>query len=312
MARNIYQEITDKIVAMLESGEAGQYSQPWSNLCKGTLPRNIASGNAYRGVNVLALWAADAPSNWWGTYQQWQAIGGQVRKGEKSSTVVYYQPATKRKAKGAAPDAEPDTFLLMKHYSVFHYGQIDALPNEDGTPGTINLPTSGNVPTTQGERIEAAETFFAGLTGTVRHGGDRAYYNPNSDYIQMPEFRQFGEAESYYSVLAHEYVHWSGAKLRLERNLTGRFGDNAYAMEELIAELGAAFLMGTVELSAEPRADHAQYLASWLRVLKADSKAIFTAASKAQAAAEYLTKLAAPVTELEELEELAGELALAA
>lgn len=292
---------------MLESG-AGNYEQPWSNLCKGTLPRNAASGKAYRGVNVLSLWAADAPSAWWGTYQQWQALGGQVRKGEKSSTVVYYSPVTRKGAskRAADPDKADDTFLMMKHYSVFHLGQVDAIANEDGAPGTISLPHAAPAPTTQAERIGHAEEFFAGLTGTVRHGGDKAYYNPNSDYIRMPDFRQFAEAESYYSVLAHEYIHWSGHRARLERNLTGRFGDEAYAMEELVAELGAAFVMGMSELSSEPRRDHAQYLATWLRVLRNDSKAIFTAASKAQAAAEYLAKIAAPVTG-QELEELAEE-----
>jgi antirestriction protein ArdC len=309
MARNIYQEITDKIVAMLEAG-TGQFEQPWANLSKGVLPRNIASGKGYRGVNVLSLWAANSPSTWWGTYQQWLAIGAQVRKGEKSSTVVYYQPATKRKAKGATPDAPEETFLLMKYYSVFHLGQVDAIANEDGTPGTIMLPAQ-SVPTTQAERIEAAEAFFQAIPGELRHGGDRAFYNPDKDYIGMPLFQQFGEAPSYYSTLAHEYVHWSGHKLRLDRAFGKRFGDEAYAMEELVAELGAAFVMGMSELSAEPRRDHAQYLASWLKVLKADARAIFTVASKAQAAAEYLAGLAAPVTETE-LEELAEEVRLAA
>ena len=309
MARNIYQEITDKIVAQLEAG-AEKFEQPWANLSKGVLPRNIASGKAYRGVNVLSLWTAEAPSTWWGTYQQWQAIGWQVRKGEKSSTVVYYQPATKRKAKDAAPDAEPDTFLLMKYYSVFHLGQVDAIANEDGTPGTINLPALQHV-STQAERIEAAEAFFSELPGDVRHGGDRAYYNPDKDYIGMPLFAQFSEATAYYSTLAHEYIHWTGHKYRMDRAFGKRFGDEAYAMEELVAELGAAFVMGMSDLSSEPRRDHAQYLASWLRVLKADARAIFTVASKAQAAAEHLARLAAPVTEAE-LEELAEEVRLAA
>ena len=287
MARNAYEEITNKIVAALEAG-AGNYEQPWANLCKGTLPRNIASGKAYRGVNVLSLWATGG-AGWWGTYQQWQAIGGQVRKGEKSSIVVYYQPATKRKAK----DGEEETFLLMKYYSVFSLDQVDALPNEDGTPGTIVIPHAASLPESREERIAEAEAFFAQIPATVNHGGDRAYYSPGSDKVQMPDFRQFQEAEAYYSTLSHELVHWTGAQSRLDRNLKGRFGDESYAMEELVAELGAAFVMGATGLSVEPRRDHAQYLASWLRVLKKDSKAIFAEASKAQAAAEFLSAFAA-------------------
>ena len=288
MTRNVHQEITDKIVAMLEA-DPGKFKQPWANLCKGTLPRNIASGKGYRGVNVLSLWASNHASNWWGTYQQWQAIGGQVRKGEKSSTVVYFQPVAKQgKAKQeAAGNAEPDTFLLMKHYSVFNLEQVDALPNEDGTPGVIQLP--GAAVLSHNERIDAAEQFFSAIGGTVNHGGDRAYYTAGTDRIQMPVFNAFAEPEAYYSTLAHEYIHWSGHKDRLARTFGTRFGDEAYAVEELVAELGAAFTMATQELSPEPRKDHAQYLANWLKVLKQDAKAIFTIASKAQAASEYLT-----------------------
>ena len=291
MARNAYEEITNKIVAALEAG-AGNYEQPWSNLCKGTLPRNVASGKAYRGVNVLSLWASGG-AGWWGTYQQWQAIGGQVRKGEKSSIVVFYQPATKRTKK----DGEDETFLLMKYYSVFSLDQVDALPNEDGTPGTIVIPHAASLPESREERIAEAEAFFAQIPATVNHGGDRAFYRPATDNIQMPDFRQFAEAEAYYSTLSHELVHWSGAEARLDRNLKGRFGDEAYAMEELIAELGAAFTMGLTGLSTEPRVDHAQYLSSWLKVLKKDSKAIFTVASRAQAAAEYLAAYAGAAEE---------------
>ena len=306
MARNIYEEITNKIIAALEAGDHGKFEQPWANVCKGTLPRNIASGKAYRGINVLSLWAAEASSNWWGTYQQWQAIGAQVRKGEKSSPVVYYQPVAKRKAK---PDTDgneakaDDTFLLMKYYSVFSLDQVEALPNEDGTPGVINLPALKAL-ATHAEKIDAAEAFFGQLPGTVSHGGDRAFYRPSHDDIRMPEFRQFAEAEAYYSTLAHEYIHWTGHERRLDRTFGKRFGDEAYAMEELVAELGAAFVMGLSELSSEPRRDHARYLASWLKVLKADSKAIFTVASKAQAAAEYLAGLVAP-QEQEATEEVA-------
>ena len=295
MARNIYQEITDKIVSALEAGDNGKWEQSWANLAKGTLPRNVASGRAYRGVNVLSLWASDYASGWWGTYQQWQAIGAQVRKGEKSSQVVFFKPVQKKRAADAngatgadAPETKDDSFLMLKYYNVFNLEQVDALPNEDGTPGTIKLPGLSAAPSTEAERIASAEAFFAGIGGKVNHGGDRAYFNPNSDYIQMPQFAQFNEPGAYYSTLAHEYIHWTGHKSRLDRTFGQRFGDEAYAVEELVAELGAAFTMGMLELSPEPRKDHAQYLASWLKVLKQDPKAIFTVANRAQAGAEYL------------------------
>lgn len=286
MKRNIYTEITEKIVAQLES--AGKWEQGWSCLGAGRLPGNIASGKAYRGINVLALWSAEAPSQWWGTYQQWQAVGGQVRKGEKSSTVVFFSPVTKR-GTTSTEDTPAETFPVLKYFSVFHAGQVD---------GDVKLPFEAPA-TEPEERIADAEAFFAGLGGTVNHGGDRAYYSPSADRIQMPRYEQFREAPGYYSTLAHEYIHWTAPKQRLGRELGKRFGDEQYAMEELVAELGAAFTLGTLELAAEPRVDHAQYLASWIRVLKADHKAIFHAAGKAQAAVEYLAGLAGPAVEEE-------------
>ena len=138
------------------------------------------------------------------------------------------------------------------------------------------------------ERIELAETFFHAIQAEVRHGGNQAFYAPASDHIQMPPFGAFNENLSYYSVLAHEHTHWTAPAFRCDRQLGKRFGDGAYAAEELIAELGAAFTCAHLGLSTEPREDHAQYLASWLRVLKADSRAIFTAASKAQQATDWM------------------------
>jgi len=138
------------------------------------------------------------------------------------------------------------------------------------------------------ERIAHAEAFFARIAATVRHGGNQAFYSPISDHIQMPPFQAFREGVSYYSTLAHEHTHWTAPTARCDRQLGKRFGDNAYAAEELIAELGAAFTCAHLGLSTEPHEDHAQYIQSWLRVLKADSRAIFTAASKAQHATDWL------------------------
>ena len=136
--------------------------------------------------------------------------------------------------------------------------------------------------------IEHAEAFFGSIGATVRHGGNEAFYRPSTDHIQMPPFAAFKDGVAYYSVLAHEHTHWTANAARCDRQLGKRFGDNAYAAEELIAELGAAFTNAHLGLSTEPRADHAQYLASWLKVLKADKRAIFTAASKAQQATDWM------------------------
>ena len=143
------------------------------------------------------------------------------------------------------------------------------------------------------ERIEQADAFFKSVGAVVRHGGNQAYYSPASDHIQMPPFQAFRENVSYYSTLAHEHTHWTATAGRCDRQLGKRFGDNAYAAEELIAELGAAFTCAHLGLSTEPRADHAAYINSWLKVLKADKRAIFTAASKAQQATDWLIQQAA-------------------
>jgi antirestriction protein ArdC len=142
------------------------------------------------------------------------------------------------------------------------------------------------------ERIEQADSFFRGIGADLRHGGNQAFYSPSGDYVQMPPFQAFAENVSYYSVLAHEHTHWTANAGRCNRELGKRFGDNAYAAEELAAELGAAFTCAHLGLSTEPREDHAQYLQSWLRVLKADKRAIFTAASKAQQATDWMIQRA--------------------
>jgi antirestriction protein ArdC len=166
--------------------------------------------------------------------------------------------------------------LFTRGYSVFNAAQVDGYtPKAD--PDVPML-----------ERIACADAFFQGIGADVRHGGNRAFYAVDSDQIQMPPFQAFTENVAYYSTLAHEHSHWTARAGRCDRQLGKRFGDNAYAAEELIAELGAAFVCAHLGLSTEPREDHAQYIGSWLKVLKADKRAIFTAASKAQQASDYL------------------------
>ncbi len=294
---DIYQRITDQIVAAIEAGTTagGGWRMPWhAGAADGhpsVLPVNAATGAAYRGVNILALWAAAQaalyPSPVWGTYRQWRELGAQVRKGEQASPIVFWRPLDAVRRDGT-DDAGTDEAagdhrrLLARGYAVFNASQVEG----------YTVPTPPVLPETQ--RIARAETFFTALGATVIHGGARACYVPAQDLIRMPAFAAFRDAGAYYATLAHETTHWAGHPRRCARDLAGRFGSEAYAAEELVAELGAAFLCAHLRLSAEPRPDHAAYVASWLRVLRADKRAVFTAAAKAQQAADWLTQTAQP------------------
>jgi antirestriction protein ArdC len=286
---DIHQHITDQIIAAIERG-AGEFRLPWHRSAGNIMrPVNISSQKAYRGVNVLTLWAtADAQgysSGTWGTYKQWTEAGAQVRKGEKAAYIVFYKEFTV-----AADDADSDdagTRLFARATPVFAAEQVDGF-----TPPALETPLVTVI-----TPIERAEAFVAATGASIAHGGGRAFYRPSTDSIQLPPREAFigtatsTPAESYYSTLLHELSHWTSAEGRCNRQLGKRFGDQAYAAEELIAELGAAFLCADLGITDEPRADHAQYLASWLSVLKTDKKAIFTAASKASEAAAFLEAL---------------------
>lgn len=279
---DIYQKITDSIIAAMET--AAQWSRPWSISSASGAPINAVSRKAYRGVNTLVLWATAQEKGYasteWATYRQWSEKGAQVRKGEKATCIVFWSSA---KGKKETQDGEESTFLFAKSYSVFNASQVDGYIAPD-----VSVPAATN------ERSPVADNWFDALRGIVLHGGNRAYYTPTSDRIQMPDFDAFKDAPSYYSTLAHEYTHWTARDWRCNRELGKRFGDSVYAMEELIAELGAAFTMAHLGLVNEPRRDHAEYLKSWLTVLKADKRAVFTAASKAQQAVDFLVRTSEP------------------
>lgn len=275
MAAGLYGEVTAQIVAAIEAG-AQSGEMPWHRQGSLGSPVNAVSGRVYRGINVLLLWLAARSSGYasgeWATYRQWAEQGAQIRKGEKSTTVVVWKPRVTADPEGGAK--QPGG-LFARAFRVFNAAQVDG-----HAPAREVLPESA--------RIERAERFFATQAASVWHGSDAAFYDPQDDSVSMPSFGAFVSAEAFYSVFAHELVHWTGAKPRLDRDLSGRFGSGAYAMEELIAELGSAFLVGHLELSATPRPDHAGYIASWLHVLGNDPRAVFTAAARAQAAADYL------------------------
>jgi antirestriction protein ArdC len=283
---DVYRKVTDAIIQAIEQG-AGNWRMPWHTSGRFAFsPINVTSKKPYRGINTVCLWAAAQAKGYergeWATYAQWQERGAQVRKSERSTTVVFWKFANSAAETddGESPKANGSRLLFTRGYSVFNAAQVDGYAPM-AEPGVPML-----------ERIEQADTFFRSVGATVRHGGNQAFYAPVTDHVQMPPFQAFRESVSYYSTLAHEHTHWTATAGRCDRQLGKWFGDSAYAAEELIAELGAAFTCAHLGLSTEPRADHAQYIQSWLRVLKADKRAIFTAASKAQQACDWLVQRA--------------------
>jgi antirestriction protein ArdC len=289
---DIYQSITDKLVAALEACES-PWDYPWNKALAASLsgkggaslyPTNV-TGYAYRGVNVLVLWcAADElgyPTQVWGTYRQWQAQGAQVRKGEKGQMTVFWKRNT-YKATTDEGEEEERTSLLARCAFVFNAAQVEGYEPKAAKPKAVE-PEPEDAPEVKG--------WVKNTGAVIKHGGDRAFYRPATDSIQMPPRKAFKSEDGYWSTLLHELTHWTGAATRCNRQFGQRFGDEAYAFEELVAEMGAAFLCADLRVSPEPRADHAAYLKHWLNVLKADKRAIFTAASKAQAAAKFLHDL---------------------
>ena len=288
--RDVYACVTAQIINAIEQG-VGTWKMPWHTSGRFAFsPINVTSKKPYRGINTVCLWAAAQSKGYesgeWGTYQQWQDRGAQVRKGEKATLVVFWKFANSGNRADDADGADDSLhasgsrLLFTKGYSVFNAAQVDGYaPKVDAERA---IP----------ERIELAETFFRGIGSDLRHGGNQAFYSRAGDYVQMPSFAAFRDGLSYYSVLAHEHTHWTANAARCNRELGKRFGDSAYAAEELIAELGAAFTCAHLGLTTEPREDHAQYIQSWLKVLKADKRAIFTAASKAQQAADWMMQRA--------------------
>lgn len=287
LREDVHSRVTARIVADLEQG-ARPWLRPWSvEHAAGHITRPLrANGTPYRGVNVLLLWGEAVANGYvaptWMTYKQAQELGAQVRTGEHGSLVVYATRFTKTETGDQGQEIERE-IPFMKAYTVFNIKQIEGLSASCYAQPTAALPAAA--------RIEAAEHFFAATGATIRHGGNRAFYSPARDFVQMPHFAAFNDAESYSATLAHDLTHWASHPSRLARKLGERHGDQAYAFEELIAELGAAFLCADLGMTPEPREDHAAYLASWLQVLKQDKRAIFSAAAHAQRAADYLQSL---------------------
>ncbi|KPH82393.1 ArdC family protein [Bosea vaviloviae] len=284
---DIYARITDRIVAELERG-VRPWMQPWrSGSGNGSVTRPLRhNGLPYSGMNVLLLWSEAAARGFsspiWMTFKQAFELGGAVRKGETGSMVVFASRFRKTET-DATGDMVDREIPFLKSYTVFNAEQIDGLPDHHRWQAE---PSRDPI-----ERIDHADRFFAATGAVIRHGGDRAYYSPATDHIQMPPFATFRDGSSYVATLSHEAMHWTAASHRVNRDLS-RYGKDRSerAREELIAELGSCFLCADLGIAPElePRPDHASYLASWLEVLSNDKRFIFSAAAHAQRAVAYL------------------------
>lgn len=283
---DIRQAITDKIIAMLEKG-GNEARTRWTKAAQRGFPRNGKTGDAYQGVNVLILWDAAIESgyasNVWMTYKQAESIGAQVRKGEKAVMCAYFEMV---KRKGSEADqGEGDEggkagfFPMCKPFWLFNVAQIDGLPESFTAPAEV---------TAEFNPIEAAEKMLAASGATINHGFDGAFYAPSKDQICLPARERFTTPENYYATALHELTHWTGHESRLNRQFGKRFGDDAYAFEELVAELGAAFVVGHVGFVDATIENHAAYLENWLKVLKNDKTAIFTASKQASLAYDFI------------------------
>ena len=282
--QSLHDAVTARIIAELEQGRF-PWVQPWASSSGGTplgLPQNASTGRTYSGINILLLWAAaieqGRPSQRWLTFKQALGLGGNVRKGEKGTTVVYadtFVPkAEQEKASASGEDARRVGFL--KRFTVFHVDQCEGLPADPDAS-----PLLGRT-----EVLPHVEAVIASTGADIRVGGEMAFYSPSHDFIQVPPQQAYFEPINWYRTVLHELGHHSGHVSRLNRNFSGRFGGEAYAREELVAELCSAFLCA--ELGVTPTVRHADYLGAWLDVLKGDNRAIFQAASMASKAADFV------------------------
>jgi antirestriction protein ArdC len=298
---DVRQAVTDRIIAMLEKG-GNAFRERWTRAASRGIPRNGKTGAPYHGANVLLLWDAAIEqgyaSNVWLTYKQAASLGAQVRKGERAVLCAHFERKVGRASPGVSDDSQHTSgrdeeeggatgagerdFLLCKPFWVFNVAQVDGLP--PGRVDDVNVSKDW----TDRSPIEGAMRFIGGCQADIRHGFDRAAYAPHADRILMPDIERFTSPEAYCATALHELVHWTGHPDRLARTFGARFGDAAYAFEELVAELGSAFVLGHIGLVDATIEGHAAYLDAWLQVLRTDRTAIFTAARLAGEAFEYI------------------------
>ena len=284
MKRDLYAEVSARIISELEAG-AAPWVKPWSATPGANTPCNALTNRPYSGCNVILLWMAQAAgyrTPRFLTFKQALELGGNVRKREHG-TKVYFVKQLQVQDQSADDHSSTRLIPMMREYTVFNVEQCENLPDSINTGNPIRVRNPDT-------RDDLADGFLRATGAEIREGHGEAYYVPSRDFISMPAFAGFEGADHFYNVAFHELVHWSGHKLRLDRDLKNRFGSRQYAAEELIAELGAAFLCAEFDFDGDVR--NAGYIANWIELLKADNRAFFTACSRASKAADYLRGLA--------------------
>jgi antirestriction protein ArdC len=272
MQQSIYDTVTNRIIENLEKG-CIPWLKPWHT--ENTLDKNILTGNEYNGINRIILGMSGFQSNVWGSFKQWQNLGANVRKGQTGTAIVFYSPVKTTSINPDTNQNEESFYACMKTYYVFNAEQVE---NIEIKPRDIeDKPFLNNVD---------IDNMVMNTGANIRHGGNSAYYRPSEDYINMPIKSDFNDEAGYYATLLHELTHWSGAKHRLDRTKGKRFADTAYAFEELIAELGSAFLCEKFAVKGDIR--HEGYIESWLKALKNDNQMIFKASAYAQKSTDYI------------------------
>ncbi|WP_328276173.1 ArdC family protein [Sphingobium sp.] len=288
-SRDVAAEITDLIIRKLEEG-VPPWSRPWRSTGAGGRPLRHC-GTPYTGINTLYLWAlGDAQgyrSRYWMTYRQAEALGANVRRGETGALSVYYSSFKKHETHPETGKDVERSIRFLRHYVVFNADQIDALP------AYFYAPDEPETPVAPSARQAAIDTFFATIPADVRHGGNQAYFTPTFDHIQLPHRSAFRSMDLYASTRCHETVHWSGHASRLARTFGKRFGDKAYAFEELVAEIGAGLCCADLGLPNVLHDGHASYVGHWVGILRGDKTAIIHAASKAEQAFNFLKSFGA-------------------
>lgn len=291
---DIHQELTNQIIELLDQVDPNDYQAPFSGFVHQGLPKNPTTGKTYQGVNILALWfnqhSKKFNSNHWATFKQWKEKGASVKKGEKGSRVIFYKTLIKEEENNQG-EKEEHKIPMLRLYTVFNANQVDGF--ED--PNALTLPVEDMV-----ERQSLIEEFCQNTGAEIKSEDQEAFYNRKFDYINMPDTAQFNHSEKisatehYYSTLLHELTHWTGAKKRLDREgISGKVDQEKYAFEELVAELGAAFLCAQHNINQGSRDNHALYIKSWLQALRDDKTLIFKASAQAAKAVDYLNTLQA-------------------
>lgn len=273
---DLHARLAATILAQLETADPASWFPPWHGA--DPMPHNALTRRRYRGINVLALWCAAQTHAYtdarWATYRQWAALGAQIRRGERGTLVLFY----KELPRGTEAEPTEGAPFVARAAHVFNVAQVDA------APPPADAPAPGVTP----DPLPALDAFVAATFAVIHHGGIRACYVPVTDMIHLPPRTAFRTPTGYAGTLAHELIHWTGAPHRLARDLTSRFGARAYAAEELVAELGAAFVLADLGIARTPHPDHAAYCASWAVLLRADSRALSHAATQGSRAADYL------------------------